>query len=158
MPNEIRDVRHAAYIIPARIRNGKPEIAIIEYKPGAYGTIGGRFEDDDTSARAVLRRELTEELNPSAIVMADFAVQMVEPYSFCVAQERVALRCARAEHHHFFFTWVPENFEITFCEKRADNVHIVWLDAESLVDANVVGFDDECEYFEQYIMPLIRKM
>ncbi len=158
MSSDIRDVRHAAYIVPARINNGKPEIAIIEYTPGAYGIIGGRFEDDDMSARDALRRELVEELNPAAAIMADFAVQMVEPYSFCVAPERVALRCARAEHHHFFFTWVPENFEITFCEKCADNVHVVWMDAECLVDAQVIGFDDMREYMEKYIMPLIHRM
>ncbi len=158
MPSDIRDVRHASYIVPARIRNGAPEVAIIEYKPGEYGTIGGRFEDYDKTARDALRRELVEELNPAAAIMADFAVQMVEPYSFCVAPEHVALRCARAEHHHFFFTWVPADFEITFCEQCLGNVHVVWMPAESLVDARVIDFDDMREYMEKYIMPLIRTM
>ncbi len=158
MSTEIREVRHASYIIPARIRDGKKEVAIIEYKPGEYGTIGGRFEDYDKSARDALRRELTEELNPGANKMADIAIEMSEPYCFCVAPERVALRCAHREEHHFFFAHIPADMEIIFCEQCPGNVHVVWVDAQRLVDGSTIGFPDEIEYFEKYIMPLVHEM
>ncbi len=56
----IKEVSYAAYIIPVRIQDGKKQIAILEYAPGAYGIIGGRFDDGETTAEAALRRELNE--------------------------------------------------------------------------------------------------
>lgn len=158
MPMEIREIRYASYIIPVRIKNGEKQIAIIEYKPGEHGTIGGRFEDDETDARVALRRELVEELNPDAVRMADFAMEIPEPYRFKVAPERVALRCAHNEVHNFFLAKVPVDMEITFCEECPGNVHIVWYNAEALVDEKVIGFPDAREYFEINVMPIIRKM
>ena len=158
MPKEIREIRYASYIIPVRVKNGQKEIAIIEYKPGAHGTIGGRFEDGETDARAALRRELIEELNPGAEKMADIAMEISEPYRFKVAPDRVALRAAHNEVHNFFLTQIPADMEIKFCEECPGNVHIVWLPAESLVDEKVIGFPDMREYFEINVMPIIRKM
>ncbi len=158
MLTEIRDVRYASYIVPVRIKDGKKQVAIIEYKPGEHGTIGGRFEDCDTCARDALRRELIEELNPEASAMADFATEIAEPYRFDVAPHRVALRAAHKEVHHFFLAVVPADMDIVFCEKCSGNVHVVWLDAESLVDDKVIGFPDMREYFEKNMMPLIRDM
>ena len=158
MPKEIRELRYSSYIIPVRIKDGEKQIAIIEYKPGAHGTIGGRFEDNETDAREVLRRELTEELNPGAAKMADYAMEIPEPYRFKVAPERVALRCAHNEVHNFFLAKIPADMEITFCEECPGNVHIVWYNAEALVDEKVIGFPDMREYFEINVMPIIRNM
>ena len=159
MPNEIRETRYASYIIPVRIKNGKKEFAILEYKPGEYGTIGGRFEDYETDAQTALRRELTEELNPMAAKkLADIAIQVPEVYSFKVAPERVAFRAAHNEVHYFFVAKIPDDLEIEFCEKCTDNVHIVWFDVEKLVSGDVIKFQDMLEYFGKNIMPIIRNM
>ena len=155
MPKEIRDLRYGSYMIPVRVKNGQKQIAILEYKPGEYGTIGGRFEDTDVDARAALRRELTEELNTGAEKMADFALEIAEPYCFDVAPERVAFRSARKEVHYFFLVRIPADMELKFCEQCSGNVHIVWLDYKSLLDAAVIGFPDEREYIKKYIIPLI---
>ncbi len=158
MPHEIRDVRYASYIIPIRIKNGVREAALIEYAPGEHGTIGGRFEDDDTDARMVLRRELTEELNKGAEKLADIALSIDTPYRFDVAPERVAKRCAHHEEHNFFVVQIPADYELIFCEECPGNVHIVWYDAELLLDARVISFADMRQYFAQHVMPIVRKM
>jgi 8-oxo-dGTP pyrophosphatase MutT (NUDIX family) len=158
MPMEIKELRYGSYVIPVRIKDGKKQIAIIEYRPGEYGTIGGRFEDYETIARDALRRELIEELNSGAEIIADIATEISEPYKFKVAPERVAFRSARNEIHYFFVAQIPSDTELVFCEKCAGNVHIVWLDYNALSDEKVIGFPDEREYFGKYIIPLIQDM
>jgi len=159
MPNEIREMRYASYIIPVRIKNGKKEFAVLEYRSGEYGTIGGRFEDYENDAQTVLRRELTEELDPvAAKKLVETAIQIPEAYSFKVAPERVAFRAAHNEVHYFFVAKIPDDLEIKFCEKCDGNVHIVWFDTEKLVNGEVIKFQDMLEYFEKNIMPIIRKM
>jgi 8-oxo-dGTP pyrophosphatase MutT (NUDIX family) len=158
MPKEIKDLRQAAYIIPVRKKNGQKQVAIIEYEPGAYGTIGGRYEDGETVARDVLRRELTEELNQGASFMADIAVEIPEPYKFKVEPHRVAFRSARNEAHMFFLAEISEQEDIRFCEKCQGDVKIVWLDSEALVDDKIIGWPDQREYFEKYVMPIIRNL
>ena len=158
MFKEIKDKRYASYVLPIRIKDGQRQVALIEYKPNEYGTIGGRFEEGETDARKALKRELIEELNIGADKIADTAIELSVPYCFDVAPERQAFRCARSEVHYMFVAQIPANMEIIFCEKCSGNVHIVWLDAESLLDKKVIGFDDEREYLEQYAMPTIRNM
>jgi len=158
MFKEIKDKRYASYILPIRVKDGQRQVAIIEYRPHEYGIIGGRFEDGETDARIALKRELIEELNVGIDKIADIAIELPEPYSFDVAPERWSIRCARSESHHMFVAQVSPDIEIKFCEKGSGNVHIVWIDAESLLDKNIIVFDDEREYFEKYAMPIIRNM
>ena len=154
----IKEVSFAAYIVPVRMHNGKKQIAILNYAPGAYGTIGGRFDDGETTALEALRRELTEELGESAVFMLDVAKEVKEPYRFKVHESRVEKRGAYNEAHIFFIAQVPESTELDFCEEREECIKVEWLDAESLVNEKVIGFPDQREYFEKNIMPIIRKL
>lgn len=154
----IKEVSYAAYIIPVRIIDGKKQIAILEYAPGAYGTIGGRFDDDETTAKQALTRELREELGKSAEFMVGLAQQVVAPYKFKVAEHKIEKRGAYNEAHIFFVAKVPSDTVLEFCEEREDTVKVVWLDSEALVDEKVIGFPDQREYFEQNVMPIVRKI
>ena len=158
MFTQVKDKRYAAYVLPIRIKDGKKQVALIEYRPHEYGLIGGRFEDDENDARLALRRELVEELNIGAEKIADIAIEISTPYSFDIAPERWAVRCARSETHFMFVAPVSSDMEIVFCEKCSDNIRVVWLDAGSLLDESVIGFADECEYFAQHILPIISKI
>ncbi len=154
----IKEVSYAAYIIPVRVVDGKKEIAILEYAPGAYGTIGGRFDDGETTATQALTRELCEELGKSSEFMVGLAQQVAEPYKFKVAEHKIEKRGAYNEAHVFFVAKVPSNTVLEFCEEREDTVKVVWLDSEALVDEKVIGFPDQREYFEKNVMPIIRKI
>jgi len=154
----IKEVSYAAYIIPVRIKDGKKEIAILEYAPGAYGTIGGRFDDGETTAEVALKRELTEELGESSAFMVGLAQPVAEPYKFKVAEHRVEKRGAYNEAHMFFVAKIPADTVLEFCEVREDSVKVAWLDSEALVDEKVIGFPDQREYFEKHVMPIIRKI
>lgn len=158
MFTEIKDKRYAAYVLPIRIKDGKKQVALIEYRPHEYGLIGGRFEDGENDARLALRRELVQELNIGAEKIADIAIEIPTPYSFDIVPERWTVRCARSETHFMFVAPVSSDMEIVFCEKCSDNVRVVWLDAGSLLDESVIGFADEREYFEKYVMPIIHKI
>ena len=157
MFTQVKDKRYAAYVLPICIKDGKKQVALIEYRPHEYGLIGGRFEDGETDARGVLRRELIEELNVGAEKIADTAIEIPTPYSFDVAPERWAVRCARSETHYMFVAFVSADTEIIFCEKCSGKPCVVWLDIESLLDEKVIGFANEREYFAQYVLPIIRK-
>lgn len=154
----IKAVSYAAYIIPVRIKDGKKEIALLEYAPGAYGAIGGRFDDEETGGEAALVRELTEELGARSVFMVGLAQPVVEPYKFKVAAHKTEKRGAYNEVHNFFVAKIPADTVLEFCEVREDNVKVAWLDSEALVDEKVIGFPDQREYFEKHVMPIIRKM
>lgn len=155
----IKEVSYAAYIIPVRFHNGKKQIALISYAPGAYGTIGGRFDDGETNAVDALRRELSEELGAKSVFMADGAIEIKEPYKFKVAEHRIEKRGAYNEAHLFFVSKVPDSTELNFVEEREETtIKVEWLDSEALVDENVIGFPDQREYFEKNVMPIIRKI
>ena len=155
----IKEVSYAAYIIPVRIMDGKKQIAILEYAPGAYGTIGGRFDEGETSAKVALKRELNEELGKSAEFMVDIAQEIKEPYRFKVAEHKIEKRGAYNEAHMFFVAKITNDTKLEFCEEREETtIKVVWLDAESLVDENVISFPDQREYFETNVMPIIRKI
>ena len=158
MFQEIKDKRYAAYVLPVRIQNGQKQVAIIEYEPGEYGLVGGRFEDGESDAREVLRRELAEELNVGADKIADMAIEISEPYCFDIAPERWKIRCARSEIHHIFVAKIPTDMETSFCQDCFGNVRIVWMDVESLLDEKVIVWADEREYFKKHVMCIIRDM
>ena len=159
MFKEIKEVRYASYILPIRIKNGKKQVAITEFKQHEYGKIGGRFEDNETDARQALRREIIEELNPGAEVMANTAIKIPEPYYVNNTDpEFIKIRLARKEIRYMFVAQIPPDMEIVFCEQSADNDHIVWIDAESLLDENIIKHSDERAYIEKHIMPIIRNI
>ena len=154
----MKEVSYAAYIIPVRIINNKKQIAILEYAPGAYGTIGGRFDDNETNAKVALKRELREELGKKSEFMVDLAQEISEPYRFKVAEHKIEKRGAYNEEHIFFVVKVLSDTILEFCEVREENIKVVWLDSEALVDENVIGFPDQREYFEKNVMPIVRKI
>ncbi len=154
----IKDISFAAYILPVRVRNNTQEVALIEYAPGAYGTIGGRFDDGETVARHALKREIIEELGPTAAFMADSAIEISTPYTFKVAENKIEKRGAYNESHKFFIIKVLDNTILEFCEKREANIKIIWLNATALLDEKIIGFPDQRDYFKQYIMPIICKL
>jgi 8-oxo-dGTP pyrophosphatase MutT (NUDIX family) len=154
----IKEVSYAAYIIPVRMHNGKKQIAILNYAPGAYGTIGGRFDDGETTAKEALRRELREELGEKAEFMVELAEEVKEHYKFKVHESRVEKRGAYNEEHIFFIVEVPESTDLEFCEEREECIKVEWLDSEALVDEKIIGFPDQRAFLEQNVMPIIRKI
>ncbi len=158
MFEEIKNERCASYVLPIRIKDGKKQVAIIEYGPHEYGKIGGRFEDCETDAREALHRELTEELNIGADKIADMALQISEPYCVDIDPEWAKIRCAHREIRYMFVAQISPDTEISFCEHCHHDAHIVWLDVESLLDEEIVRFSDERAYLEKYVMPIIRNM
>jgi len=155
----IKEVSYAAYIIPVRITtDGKKQVALLEYDVGAYGTIGGRFDDGEKTADVALKRELREELGKNSEFMLDLAQEISEPYRFKVADHKVEKRGAYNEVHIFFIAKIPSDIKLEFCEVREDNIKLVWLDSEALVDEKVIGFSDQREYFEKNVMPIVRKI
>lgn len=158
MSEEIKNERCASYVLPIRIKDGKKQVALLGYGPHEYGKIGGRFEDGEIDARAALRRELSEELNPGADKIADIALQISEPYFVDIDHEWAKIRRARKERRYIFVAQISPDMELSFCEHCHHNAHVVWLDVKSLLNENIIKFSDERTYLEKYVMPIIRNM
>ena len=154
----IKEISYAAYIIPVRIIDGKKQIALLEYAPGAYGPIGGRFDEGETNAIVALRREIIEELGQDAIFMVDSAKKISVSYKFKVAEHKIEKRGAYNEEHFFFVAKIPSDTLFEFCEQREENIKLVWLDSESLIDSNIIQFQDQREYFKAYLMPIVNEI
>ena len=141
----IKDISYAAYIIPFRERGNKKEFAILKYE-GGYGDIGGRFDNNETDARTALRREITEELGLEASFLADEAIEIPTHEISEVSKERIQIRGAYREDHTFFIVKVPDNLNLTFCEKREEKIILEWLPLSAMLDINVTYRKEKIEW------------
>ena len=153
----IKDISYAAYIIPFRERGNKKEFAILRYE-GGYGDIGGRFDNNETDARTALRREITEELGLEASFLADEAIEIPTHEISEVSKERIQIRGAYREDHTFFIVKVPDNLNLTFCEKREEKIILEWLPLSAMLDINVTYRKEKIEFCRNYIIPFIEKL
>ena len=145
----IKDKTYSAYILP--IHNDK--IALLRYGENGYGPIGGRL-DDGEDFKAALRRELTEELGEQSLHLLDLVTEIPIAYSFRhTDQKRAEKRGAWSEEHHYFISHKTENLDLKFCEKRNENISVIWLNAVSLTDPKILQIVDMREFFAKHIIP-----
>lgn len=145
----IKDKSYSAYILP--ICNDK--VALLRYGEDGYGPIGGRL-DDGEDFKTALRRELTEELGEQSLKMLDLITEIPVAYSFKHTDpERAEKRGAWSEEHHYFISHETENLDLKFCEKRNENISVVWLNIASLTDPQIIQNADMRDFFAEYIIP-----
>lgn len=145
----IKDKSYSAYILP--IRNDK--VALLRYGKDGYGPIGGRL-DDGENFKDSLCRELTEELGEQSLKMLDLITEIPVAYSFKHTDpQRAEKRGAWSEEHHYFISHETENLDLKFCEKRNENISVVWFDITSLTSPQIIQIADMREFFAKYIMP-----
>ena len=151
----IKDKTYSAYIIPVRIKDGSPQIALLNYGSDNYGPIGGRL-DDGENFKTALRRELTEELGAKSLKILDLITEVPVPYSFKhTSPERAEKRGAWSEEHHYFITQETNGCNLQFCEKRDEQISVVWMNAPELANPNIIKIDDMREFFAAHILPNI---
>lgn len=145
----IKDKSYSAYILP--IRNGK--VALLRYGKDGYGPIGGRL-DDGEKFKDALHRELTEELGKHSLKMLDLITEIPVAYSFKHTDpQRAEKRGAWSEEHHYFISHETENIDLTFCEKRNENISVVWLDIASLTDPQIIQIADMRDFCVKHVVP-----
>jgi len=151
----LKDKSFSAYVIPVHVKNGKTQVALLDYGSNNYGPIGGRL-DDGENFKTALRRELTEELGTQSLKILDLITEIPVPYSFKhTSQERAEKRGAWFEEHHYFITQETNNINLKFCENRDEKISVVWLDAAELVNPNIIKIDDMLAFFAKHILPNI---
>ena len=145
----IKDKSYSAYILP--IRNGK--VALLRYGKDGYGPIGGRL-DDGEKFKDALHRELTEEMGKHSLKMVDLIPEIPVAHSFKHTDpQRAEKRGAWSEEHHYFISHETENIVLTFCEKRNENISVVWLDITSLTDPQIIQIADMRDFFVKHVVP-----
>ena len=145
----IKDKSYSAYILP--IRNDK--VALLRYGENGYGPIGGRL-DSGENFKTALRRELSEELGEQSLNLLDLVTEIPVAYSFRHTDpKRAEKRGAWSEEHHYFISHETENIDLTFCEKRNENISVVWLNIASLTDPQIIQIADMRDFFAKYIIP-----
>lgn len=144
----MKDKSYSAYILP--IRNGK--VALLRYGEDGYGPIGGRL-DDGEDFKTALRRELTEELGEQSLKMLDLITEIPVVYSFKHTDpQRAEKRGAWSEEHHYFISHETENIDLTFCEKRNENISVVWLNIASLTDPQIIQIATMRDFFAKHVV------
>jgi ASC-1-like (ASCH) protein/8-oxo-dGTP pyrophosphatase MutT (NUDIX family) len=145
----IKDKSYSAYVLP--IRNNK--VALLHYGEDGYGPIGGRL-DDGEDFKTALRRELTEELDEQSLHLLNLVTEIPVAYSFRHTDpKRAEKRGAWSEEHHYFISHETKNIDLTFCEKRNENISVVWLDIASLTDPQIIQIADMRDFFAKHIIP-----
>lgn len=145
----IKDKSYSAYILP--IRNGK--VALLRYGKDGYGPIGGRL-DDGEKFKDALHRELTEELGKHSLKMLDLITEIPVAYSFKHTDpQRAEKRGAWSEEHHYFISHETENIALTFCEKRNENISVVWFDIKDLTNPQIIQIADMRDFFVKHVVP-----
>ena len=90
--------------------------------------------------------------------LADIALKIDKPYEYKVSEDHVGIRKARNERHFCFVANIPDETELTFCEKREDGAKVVWLNPNSLIDENIIVYPDLCDYYTEQLLPAIRSL
>ncbi len=145
----IKDKSFSAYVLPVRDK----QVALLRYGKNGYGPIGGRL-DDGENFKGTLHRELTEELGKQSLKMLDLITEIPVAYSFKHPDpERAEKRGAWSEEHHYFISHETENLDLTFCEKRNENISVVWLDITGLTDPQIIQFADMRDFFAKHVIP-----
>ena len=145
----LKDKSYSAYILP--ICNDK--VALLRYGEDGYGPIGGRL-DSGENFKTALRRELSEELGEQYLHLLDLVTEIPVAYSFRhTDQKRAEKRGVWSEEHHYFISHETENIDLTFCEKRNENISVVWLDIANLTDPQIIQIADMRDFFAKYIIP-----
>lgn len=147
----IKEKSLSAYILPTK----DDKVAMLRYGQDGYGPIGGRL-DDGEDFKVALRRELTEELGNNSLQMLGLITEVPVPYSFRhTTLARAEKRGAWAEEHHYFITHETNGLNLDFCEKRDEQISVVWLNVSELTNPNVIKTDDMREFFIKHIIPNI---
>ena len=111
-------------------------------------------KENDKFTCAALRRELAEELGPSAADLADAAVAVPVPYAFRHATYARALaRGAFAEEHHFYIVHIADDCTLNFCENRPDSVSVVWVRPDDLLAPEYVPMSDMRDFYAMHVLP-----
>lgn len=150
---EIKDVKFASYLLPVREINGEKQVAMIVYKTGWHGLIGGRLEDGETP-RVAMCREVYEELGKNAKFITDNAVQVPETNKIKIRD--VLFRRAKNEEHTYFVNKVPNDTQLVFCEKGNPDFDVKWLNVDLLADEKIIAMEDMRKYFIDSVIPFIK--
>ena len=88
--------------------------------------------------------------------MLDLITEIPVAYSFKhTDQQRAEKRGAWSEEHHYFISHETENIDLTFCEKRNENISVVWLNISDLTSPEIIKIDSMREFFAKHILPNI---
>ena len=139
---EIKEWRHAVYLLPLREIDGKKQIAFLVYKNGWHTMIGGR-QDEGEAPRQAICREVCEELGDDAKCIAECAIEISEKYRRQVHD--VERRGARNEEHTFFVAKVPADIEFNINQEDLCGCEIMWVDIDELKNSTVAEFRDTRE-------------
>ncbi len=151
----IKEKSYSSYIIPVRKNAGKIQIARLCYGSNNYGSVGGRL-DNGENFKTALRRELCEELGEQSLKILDLITEIPVPYSFKhETKEHIEQRGAVCEEHHYFITHETDNINLEFCEKRNENISVVWMNVNDLINPDIVQHPGEREFFAKHIIPNI---
>lgn len=150
---EIKKCAYAAYILPVREINRQKQVAMVIYKSGWPGCIGGRLDDGETAHQAVCR-EVCEELGNGAQCITADAIQI--PTTNKIKIKDVLFRRAENEEHTYFVKKVPADTELIFCEKGKSGFYIKWMNLESFGDEEVIKIPDMRQYFINSVIPFIK--
>lgn len=66
---------------------------------------------------------------------------------------RAEKRGAWSEEHHYFISHETENIALTFCEKRNENISVVWFDIKDLTNPQIIQIADMRDFFVKHVVP-----
>ncbi|MDR0967835.1 MAG: AAA family ATPase [Rickettsiales bacterium] len=153
--NNLMEMNFASYVLPARIIDGKKQVALSVYDNRWYAPIGGRRDNDETPRETIIR-ELREELGDTATPVIENLRDVPNP--IIVPVRDIWKRRAKTEQHTYFIAPVPADTELKFGKNEDSGYEIQWIDAAKLSDPDLIKLDDMRKYMTDVIIPLISNL